>query len=164
MLPQCNIKVIFQSKNCLSKLFRLKKAFPKNFVSTLFTYFCVVIATLLITVKLNAPSLLGPENNLRESLSALTGKRVTNNKKSAVKDHCLPCNHVGTFEDFSILMYESNPFKLLIKESLLVSRDKPLLNKQLKSIPLQLFQFTFIINYCSLDNLYIVYVINVLYS
>ena len=73
------------------------------------------------------------------SLSALTGKRVNNNKKSAVKDHCLFFNHVGSFEDFSILTYESNPFKLLIKESLLVSRDKPLLNKQVKSIPLQLF-------------------------
>ena len=64
---------------------------------------------------------------------------VNNNKKSAVKDHCLFFNHVGSFEDFSILTYESNPFKLLIKEALLVSRDKPLLNKQVKSIPLQLF-------------------------
>ena len=64
---------------------------------------------------------------------------VNNNKKSAVKDHCLFFNHVGSFEDFSILTYESNPFKLLIKEALLVSRDKSLLNKQVKSIPLQLF-------------------------
>ena len=63
------------------------------------------------------------------SLSALTGKHVNNNKKSAVKDHCLFFNQVGSFEDFSILTYESNPFKLLIKKSLLVSRDKPLLNK-----------------------------------
>ena len=64
---------------------------------------------------------------------------VNNNKKSAVKDHCLFFNHMGSFEDFSILTYESNPLKLLIKEALLVSRDKPLLNKQVKSIPLQLF-------------------------
>ena len=28
---------------------------------------------------------------------------VNNNKKSAVKDHCLFFNHVGSFEDFSIL-------------------------------------------------------------
>ena len=73
------------------------------------------------------------------SLSALTGKRVNNNKKSAVKDHYLFFNHVGSFEVFSILTCESNPFKLLIKESLLVSRDKALLNKRVKSIPLQLF-------------------------
>ena len=42
--------------------FDLKTAFPKNFIPTSFTNFCVVIATLLITVKLNATSMLGPEN------------------------------------------------------------------------------------------------------
>ena len=73
------------------------------------------------------------------SLSTLTGKCVINNRKLAVKDHCLFFNHVGSFEDFSVLTYESNPFKLLIQEALLASRDKPLLNKQVKSIPLQLF-------------------------
>ena len=60
------------------------------------------------------------------SLLAVTGKHVNNNKKFAVKDHCLFFNHMDSFEDFSILTYESNPFKLLIEESLLVSRDKPL--------------------------------------
>ena len=68
-----------------------------------------------------------------------------------IKDHCLFFNHVGSFEDFSILMYESNPFKLLIKEALLVSRDKLLLNKQVKSVSLQLFQFQYLIIYDSLD-------------
>ena len=36
------------------------------------------------------------------SLSALTGKRVNNNKKLADKDHSLFYNHVGSFEDFPI--------------------------------------------------------------
>ena len=62
-LPQCNIKVIFQSKNRLKvTYFDSKTAFPKNFVPTLFTNFCAVIATLLITVKLNVISMLGLEN------------------------------------------------------------------------------------------------------
>ena len=52
-------------------------------------------------------------------MSALTGKRVNNSKKLGVRDHCLSFNHVGLFEDFSILTHESNPFKLLIGESLL---------------------------------------------
>ena len=84
-----------------------------------------------------------PHLNVRSgehlSLSALTGKRVNNNKKLAVKDHCLFFDHVGSFEDLSILTYESNSFKLLIKEALLVSKDNPLLNRQVKSILLQLF-------------------------
>ena len=54
-----------------------------------------------------------------------------------VKDHCLFFNHVGSFDDFFIVTYFSNPFKLLIKESLFVSRDKPFLKKQVKSIPRQ---------------------------
>ena len=64
------------------------------------------------------------------SVSALTGKRVNNSKKSVVKNHCLFFDHVGSFEDFSILKYKSNPFKLLIKESFLVSKDKRVFNKQ----------------------------------
>ena len=39
-------------------------------------------------------------------LSALTGKRVNNNKKWTVKDQSLFFNHVDSFEDFSILTYE----------------------------------------------------------
>ena len=106
--------------------------------------------TLLIFQYWNNDKVLITERHLNTrsgehlSLSALTCKRVNNNKKLAVKDQCLFLNHVGSFEDFSILMYESNPFKLLIKEALLVSTDKPLLNNQLnqlkvKSIHLQLF-------------------------
>ena len=65
------------------------------------------------------------------STSPLTGKRVNNNKKSSVKDHCLLSGHVCSFEDFSVLNYESHKFKRLIKESLPVTKDKPLLNKRL---------------------------------
>ena len=67
------------------------------------------------------------------SLPALTCNSM------AVRDHYLFLNLVGSFKDFLILTYELNPFKkLLIKESLLVSRDQLLLNKQVKPIPLQL--------------------------
>ena len=80
-----------------------------------------------------------------EHISAppLTRKRVNNNKKSSVKDHCLLSGHVCSFEDFSVLNYESHKFKRLIKESLLVTKDKPLLNKQVKSLKLELFWFNF---------------------
>ena len=41
-----------------------------------------------------------------------------------------------SFDNFSILLKESNPFKLRLKESLLISRDKPILNKNIYSFPL----------------------------
>ena len=54
----CGIDLIKKFK----KQCQTKTAFPKNFVPTLFTNFCAVIETSLITVKLNAASLLGPKN------------------------------------------------------------------------------------------------------
>ena len=41
----------------------------------------------------------------------------------------------------SILLKESNSFKLKLKESLLISRDKPILNKKIYSFPLELFDW-----------------------
>ena len=75
------------------------------------------------------------------SMSPLTGKRVNNNKKSSVTDHCLLVGHVCSFEDFTVLNYEPDKFKRLIKESLFVTKDKLLLNKQDESLKFELFLF-----------------------
>ena len=136
-LPQCNIKVIIQSKNRLSNLIRFKDSIPKELCSHIVYKFLCINCN--ITYYGETERHLNVTSGEHLSLSALTGNRVNNNKKSAVKGHCLFFNHVGSFEDFSILTYESNPFKLLMKEAFLVSRDKLLLNKQVKSIPFQLF-------------------------
>ena len=71
-----------------------------------------------------------------------TGKKVKidNNKLTAIQEHLLCCcNYCPSFEDFSILTRESNDFKLKIMESLLIARDKPILNKADSSLPLELF-------------------------
>ena len=87
------------------------------------------------------------------STSPLTRKRVNNNKKSSVNDHCLSSVHVCSFEDFTVLNYESHKFKRLIKESLLVTKDKPLLNEQVRSLKLEIFWFnsTYAVFYYALD-------------
>ena len=124
-LPQCIIKVIFQSKNRLSNLLQFKDSISKELRSHLvYKFLC---SNCNITYYSETERHLNVRSGEHLSLSDLPGERVNNNKKSAVKYHCLFYNHVGSFEDFSALTYESNPFKLLIKESLLVSRDKPLL-------------------------------------
>ena len=71
----------------------------------------------------------------------LTEKKVKidNNKLTAIQEHLLCCNYSPSFEDFSILTRESNDFKLKIMESLLIARDKPILNKADSSLPLELF-------------------------
>ena len=47
--------------------------------------------------------------------------------------------HNATYDDFSILTSESNEFKLHLKESLLIKRDKPELNRNCYTHPLELF-------------------------
>ena len=80
--------------------------------------------------------------NVRSSehidISHLTGKRIES-KPSSVSDHLLLHNHDSDFNDFTILCRDNNGFRLLLKESILISRDSPVLNKNIASIPLLLF-------------------------
>ena len=97
-LPQCNIKVIFQSKNRLSNIFRFKDSIPKELRSNIvYKFLC---SNCNITYYDETERHLNVRSVEHLSLSALTGKRVNNNKKSAVKDHCLFFNHMGSFEYF----------------------------------------------------------------
>ena len=73
-------------------------------------------------------------------ISHLTNKRLKNVKQSAISDHLLTCDCNINFDDFTILSKDSNNINLLIKESLLISCDKPILNKTVKSFPLELFE------------------------
>ena len=71
-------------------------------------------------------------------MSHLTGKKVKPIKNSAVRDHFLNFNNLSSFYNFSILAHENKKFLLEIKESLLIVRDKPSLNRNISSAPLYL--------------------------
>ena len=58
---------------------------------------------------------------------------------TAIKDLILLCDHVVSFEDFKILPNSNSEFNLKIKQSLLISCDKPELNRNKKSLLLYLF-------------------------
>ena len=73
------------------------------------------------------------------SISSLTFKKVKLSAESLRRDHLLLCNHNPSFVDFTILAQGTNKFLLEIKESLLIKRDKPILNKNISSAPLFLF-------------------------
>ena len=68
-------------------------------------------------------------------ISNLTDKRVTNVKDSAVSEQLLQCN----FDHFDMLTSDTNSFRLLTKENLLIERDKSFVNRTAKSFPLKLF-------------------------
>ena len=61
--------------------------------------------------------------------------------RSSIFDHMLLDGHKSRFDNFSILLKERNAFKLQLKESLLISRDKPILTKNIYSFPLELLDW-----------------------
>ena len=64
---------------------------------------------------------------------------IDNNKLMAIQEQLLCCNYSPCSKTFPILTRGSNDFKLKIMESLLITRDKPILNKVDSSLPLELF-------------------------
>ena len=49
------------------------------------------------------------------------------------------CDQPVSFDDFEVLASSNSELHLKIKESILISRDQPILNKDEASLPLYLF-------------------------
>ena len=74
-------------------------------------------------------------------VSALTGKILRGQNNTAVKEHLKQCKCKISIENFEILCKDStSEYNLMIKESLFIHRDKPIINIQGNSIPLTLFK------------------------
>ena len=61
------------------------------------------------------------------------------NQQPLNTDHMLICDQPVSFDDFKVLTSSNSEFHLKIKESLLISRDQAVLNKNEPSLPLHLF-------------------------
>ena len=131
------MRIAFQSKTRLSSLFKFKDSIPK-YLRSHAIYKCLCSCC-------NATYYGETERHLfvRASehlgITPLTQKRLRSLKKSAIIDHILLAGHNVTYDDFSILTAENNVFKLHLKESLLIKKDKPELNRNVYTHPLELF-------------------------
>ena len=136
-LPYCKLKIIFRSKCRLNTLFWFKDPLEKKIHSgIIYRYRCsnckvTYYGKTFCHFYTRAVESMG--------ISNLTGKCLKNVKQSAISDHLLQCNCTINFDDFSNLAMDCNKFKLLLKEGLLIKRDKPILNRTIKSFPLELF-------------------------
>ena len=72
-------------------------------------------------------------------ISPLTFRKVKPSKESAIHDHLLNCNNIPFFDKFNILTYGHDKYILEIKKSLLIKRHRPVLNKNVSSAKLFLF-------------------------
>ena len=75
-------------------------------------------------------------------ISNLMEKHIKNAEELAISDNLLQCDSPITFEDYDILASDSNKFKSLIKEILLIKRDKPVLNRTTRSFRLDFFSLS----------------------
>ena len=136
-LPQCDFKIIFKSTHRLSFFFRFKDIIPREMRSHLVYKFSCSSCNATYYGKTERH--LNVRSGEHIGKSALTGKKVAC-KTSAISEHILfHDNHESYFSDFNILCHENNNFKLAIRESILIYRDSPELNKNVASIPLLLF-------------------------
>ena len=135
-LPQCNIKIILKSTNCLSSLSRFKDVIPKELQSHLVYKFSC--GNCNVTYYGKTERHLNVRSSEHIGISHLTGKRVEC-KLSAVSDHLLLHNHDSDFNHFTILCRDNNGFRLQLKKSILISGDSPVINKNTASILLSLF-------------------------
>ena len=133
-LPYCQLKVFFRSKCRLATLFQLKIHLTKKIHSgIIYCYTCINYKVTYYRKTFCHDYTRATEHMM---ISNLTGKHL---KQSAIPDHLLQCNCAINFDDFRILATDHNKFKLILRESLLIKCDKCILNRMIKSFPLDFF-------------------------
>ena len=133
-IPYCSLKVVYQSRSRISNLFNFKDVVNTKLSSHIvYKFICVVATTQLIMVKLKEISLWELLGILVLHLWLVNLLKRPRNLLFLIM---LLYGHKASFDNFSILLKESNLFKLQVKESLLISRDKPILNKNIYFFPL----------------------------
>ena len=132
----CKVQIVFKNKTRLSNNFRFKNRIPSDLTSGVVHKFqcgfcnesyygeCVRHLNFRIGEHIG--------------ISALIKKQVKP-KNGSVADHLLFCNHSASYDGFSILTCENKKVLLELKESLLIMRDKPSLNRNITLAPLYLF-------------------------
>ena len=131
------LQIVFKSQRKLSNVFCFKDRLPSDLVSgVVYKYTCGRCNS---TYYGETDRLLKVRSAEHIGISPLTFKKTKPSKESAIRDHLLNCNNIPSFEEFTILTNGNNKFVLEIKESLLIKRDRPILNKNISSAKLFLF-------------------------
>ena len=132
VLNCCKLQVVFKIQKKLAKAFPFKDCIPKELTSVVVYKFPCRLY--------NEPYYgecvrhLNVKIGEHIGISPLTKKKVKP-KCSAVSNHLFLCNHSPSFENFSVLIKENKKFLLELKEKLLIMRDKPSLNRNIRSTP-----------------------------
>ena len=132
----CKLQVIFKNERKLSNVFRFKDRVPYDLVSgVVYEYTCG---------RCNSSYYGEAERHLKVrssehiGISPITFKKTKSPEESSIRDHLLECYNNPSFDEFTILAHGNKKYLLEIKESLLIKRDQPVLNKNISSATLHL--------------------------
>ena len=133
----CKLQIVFKSQRKLANVFRFKDRLPFDLVSgVVYKYTC---GRCYSSYYGETDRHLKVRSGEHIGISPLTFGKVEPSKESAIRDHLLNCNNIVSFNEFTILAYGHHKYILEIKEILLVKRDRPVLNKNISSTKLFLF-------------------------
>ena len=136
-LPFCKIRVIFKSSTGISNFFQFKDKMPYCLCSNVvYKFLC---GRYNATYHGKTCQQLSVRVGKHLGVSPLIEKNSKSRKSTAVKDHMLFFYHIVSIDDFKMLATSDSDFYVKVKESLLISRDEPILNKNETSLPLYLF-------------------------
>ena len=137
----CKLQIIFSSQNRLGDYFRFKDKIPLQCRSLILYRFLCNKCNLVYYGKTFRHYKVRVNEHLGKSLK--TDKPYTYNPKNTnnttVLNHIHNCKCNASMEDFKIIGSAKNDYHLRIKESIIIKKDNPILNKTVKSIPLSLF-------------------------
>ena len=136
-LPNCNFRIVFQTKCKFIIFFIFKDKIPVFLRSGIVYKFICGGCNATYNGKTKRHFKVRMCEHL--AVSSHTGKRAKGDNDFAIKEHHLFCNHSSGFVDFSVLASNNNDFEVTLMESLLINRDHPPLNKSSHSLPLELF-------------------------
>ena len=137
----CKLDITFKVSKRLGDCFRFKDKIPLECRSFILYKFQCSKCNLAYYGKTFRHYKVRVHEHLGTSLR--TNNPFTYNPKNvnntAVLTHLHSCKCKASVDDFSIIGSAKNDYHLRIKESLLIQKDKPVLNVNVNSIPLMLF-------------------------
>ena len=137
VLNFCKLKIAFKCQTRLSNCFRYKDLTPKDLISGVVYKFVWGLCN--ESYYDESIRHLDVRSGKHIDVSPLTWKKIKPSSNNALYDNLLRCNFLTSFVNFSILARGNKKYLLETKESLVIMRDKPSLNRNINSVPLLLF-------------------------
>ena len=137
--PAFKLKIVLKSGLKLGSFFSFKSILPFGVRSLVIYKYTCSHCNMTYIGKTKRHQLVRMCEHLGISYKTGHDSKYNPESTTAVREHIRTTKHPGNFNDFEIISYANTDFEALIKESLLVGLEKPILNKQVKSFKLELF-------------------------